>query len=247
MKLSVIKKLSIYAVLATLAVLYLTFLYLDYNRMNTFYTTHNLKYISILLCFLLSLMAMDHAISPMDILLLQSGLFITTLADLCLLILDKFTIGVAIFCVAQIIYCIRYNPPKAYPTVVRFMMVFEVLAISYILLGFFVKNLDTLFVVATAYAICLMTSVIRAIKLCKAKQFPSPNRYMIAIGMVLFLLCDINVGLTNVIQQLRPQSIFLTYIYNMSSFLIWFFYLPSQVLLAMSGYNFCQLRIKIKN
>ncbi|WP_163194690.1 lysoplasmalogenase family protein [Clostridium thermarum] len=241
---TVIKKFIIYAVLILLATLYMTFLYLDYNRMNTFYTTYNLKYISILLCFLLSLMAMDHAISPIDIRLLQTGLFMTTLADLCLLVLDKFTIGVAVFCVTQIIYCIRYNSLKAYPTVVRFLMIFEVLAILYILLGFFIKNLETLFWVATAYAICLMTSVIRAIKLCQAKQFPSPNRYMIAIGMVLFLLCDINVGLSNVIQLLRPQSIFLTYIYNISTFLIWFFYLPSQVLLAMSGYNFCQLRIR---
>jgi hypothetical protein len=243
MNLSVIKKVSILTILIILAALYASFLYLDFNKMNTFYSTHKLKYISILLCFILALITMRHSISPVDSFLLQSGLFMTTLADLCLLILNHFTLGVAIFCAAQIIYCIRYYPSKAYSTVVRFLITFEVIAILYILLSIFTKSLDTLFVLAFAYSLCLTTSFILSIKACKRNLLPSPNKYMVVVGMLLFLLCDINVGLTSAIKLMNSQSLLLSHIYNISAFLIWFFYLPSQVLLAMSGYDFCKLRI----
>lgn len=237
-----IKKLSITVIITVLIFLYCSFLYLDFNAFNSFYSTHKLKYISILLCFLLSLMTMKHGISPIDSLLLQSGLFITTLADLCLLMLKYNTLGVALFCIVQIIYCIRYSPTKAYSTLVRFLIIFELIAIAYIAISFFIGDLDILFAVAFAYSICLTTSVVRAIKACKDNLFPEPNKYMISYGMILFLFCDINVAITNILKLLNSSSLSINYAYNTSLFLIWFFYLPSQVLLSMSGYDYAELQ-----
>ena len=232
------KKVILMIILIILAILYISFLYLDFYNL---YNTDKLKYIAILLCFLLSLMTMRHAISAADTFLLQFGLFMTTLADLCLLLLENYTLGIAIFCLVQITYCIRYAPSKAYSTVISFLITFEIIVILYIILGILIKDLDLLFAVAFAYSICLTTSVIRAFKSYKANLYPNPNKNMIVLGMILFLLCDINVGLTSIIKLTDLHSPLLDKAYNISLFLIWFFYLPSQVLLAMSGYDFKKL------
>lgn len=73
---------------------------------------------------------------------------------------------------------------------------------------------------------------------CKNKLYSSPNRNMIAIGMVLFLFCDINVLLYNLMGMISSSSEFIKQLYNISSVSMWLFYLPSQILLSLSGYNF---------
>ena len=233
-----IKRLAVLSILAALFILYISFLYMDFNNL---YNTDKLKYISILLCFILSLMTIGHEINITDTSLLQLGLLLTTLADLHLLLLENYILGVAIFCFVQIIYSIRYTPTKIRSTIIGLLIAFEVIVILYIVLGFFIKDLDFLFVVAFTYSICLTTSVTRSFKACRGKFYPSPNRYMIALGMFLFLLCDINVGLTNALKMVTLHSPLSESIYNTSVFLIWFFYLPSQALLAMSGYDFKKL------
>jgi hypothetical protein len=54
--------------------------------------------------------------------------------------------------------------------------------------------------------------------------------------MVLFLLCDINVGLFNLSDFITPSPAY-NIIYSISSILMWTFYAPSQVLIALSVEN----------
>ncbi len=84
------------------------------------------------------------------------------------------------------------------------------------------------------YAICLLTSLTKAIKAYKYEIYPNPNGQMIALGMILFLLCDINVALYNILGYIGKVNVF----YNISFVSMWLFYLPSQVLLALSGYRY---------
>ncbi len=93
------------------------------------------------------------------------------------------------------------------------------------------------------YGICLLTSFRRAFKAYKYKIYPEPNRQMILIGMTLFLLCDINVGLYNILGYMGKVDVF----YNISFVSMWLFYLPSQILLALSGYNYNQGEMKTWN
>lgn len=55
---------------------------------------------------------------------------------------------------------------------------------------------------------------------------------MILIGMILFLLGDINVAMSYISKEISVS------LGNNFSLLIWVFYLPSQALLSLSGYKY---------
>lgn len=180
-----------------------------------------IKYFFILLCFVYSLLIGKHNNGLRDLRLLQIGLFITCLADLCLIIFDYYTLGVALFCLVQIIYTLRYSKTSPKIILKRFILVFLSILTIYIITGFYFKNLDILYIFALFYVVCLSSSVLCGVK----NKYPSPIKYMVMFGMILFLLCDINVALRN-IPALN---------YQFSVVLIFIFYLPSQLLLALSG------------
>jgi hypothetical protein len=75
--------------------------------------------------------------------------------------------------------------------------------------------------------------VVRLLRLFVSHHDKRNIRYFTA-GMVLFLLCDINVGLFNLSDFLTVTSTY-EIIYELSAVLMWTFYAPSQVLLALSG------------
>ncbi|WP_077367086.1 lysoplasmalogenase family protein [Anaerosalibacter sp. Marseille-P3206] len=184
------------------------------------------KFIIIVMCFFISLMIGKNKLNDKDVILLQFGLFFTVLSDFFFLIVYKNSFGVASFCIVQILYCIRYDIDNTKETIRNFILIFIFVAILYIIFSRLIKKINVILFIGLYYSICLITSVWKAIKACKNNNFPSPNRYMIAYGMILFLLCDINVFLHNIIG-----------IKN-SKWLVWLFYIPSQFLLSFSGYKF---------
>ncbi|NLC03333.1 MAG: hypothetical protein GX787_03515 [Tissierellia bacterium] len=74
--------------------------------------------------------------------------------------------------------------------------------------------------------------VVKGIAISQDKSYLNPNKHMIAFGMVLFLLCDASIAISYVLRSLNILN--LSYLF---SNLIWIFYLPSQVLLSLSGYE----------
>ena len=233
-----LKRLTIGLILITIFLLYIFFLFLDLDSIYKGNISNKVKYIPILLCFILSLIIYEDSLNFKDTILLQLGLLFTSLADLFFLLLDLCTLGVATFCIVQIIYCIRYLPKKAYSTIISFATFIAITAIGSIVLSIFSKTIIILFMLAFIYGVCLITRLIRAIKACKEKVFPNPNRYMIVAGMILFTLCDINVCLNYLASSPDLHCFFLNQYQATCSFLIWLFYLPSQLLLALSGYDF---------
>lgn len=181
------------------------------------------KFISIVLCFSISLFTGINKINKKDVILLQFGLFLTVLADLFFLILYNNELGVAIFCIVQILYSIRYDIDKASLIIRNFIIIFIIVAILYVVVSILIKEVDVILFIGLYYSICLITSVWKAINVYINKVFPSTNRYMVVYGMILFLLCDINVLLYNIIG------------FTNSKRLIWLFYIPSQILLSLSG------------
>ncbi|MEW9094060.1 MAG: lysoplasmalogenase family protein [Clostridiaceae bacterium] len=240
---SLVFKTSVLKVLLVLiCILYFLFLYIDIFNVRTSISSDNIKYICIILCFIISLMTGKDSFNRRDVLLLQGGLFFTVLADLCLLIRDYFTLGVVFFSIVQILYSIRYEFTKVKLTLLRFIAISYIVIIVYLMVNFWIIEFDLLFAVVFFYLLCLITSITRAIKACKNNIYPSPNKYMIILAMLLFLLGDINVGLYNIARLINLSGELPTLLNNTSGLLIWIFYLPSQVLLSLSGYRFYSTR-----
>lgn len=220
--------------LVVIGILYLYFLYMDVFNKKVFLSSNTLKFISMILIFIISIIIRKNPLSHKDLNLLQMGLFITLIADLFLLILDRhYILGIILFSMVQILYSFRYEYRNLKLTIRNFIIIFLGLSILHIVYNKFIAEIDFLWTIGLFYGICLLNSVVKAVKAYKYKTYPKPNRQMVLIGMILFLLCDINVAMYNILSYFSNDNI----LYNVSSVSMWLFYLPSQVLLALSGYN----------
>lgn len=211
-----------------IALIYFIFISIDLLSKNTsnFYSI-TLKYSSIVIFFITSLLIGKKGYNLNDTRLLQGALFFTLCADTCMLILKYFKLGVFFFCIVQILYITRhvllFNIRKSKFSISLILLIIFPL-ILYIIRP---EKIDPqLFNIAIIYAILLITSLLVALK----------SKRLIAYGMILFFLCDINVGLSNIL------GIYPIYIGNVSlqfitSFYVWIFYLPSQLFLTLSGFR----------
>jgi len=169
-----------------------------------------------------------------SVLLMQLA-FVFTLAS------DTFLVGVApviqwlamtTFFVAQSLYFAKMLLSiKAKKYVADNIAIRIILLGCAILLGWLVlkEKLDYVAIISLAYFSSLIHNVILAFVLFKK----SP---MFAIGMLLFLLCDIVVGLNSAIGTYIsvPENSIWYQIAHAPFNLAWTFYLPSQTLLALS-------------
>ena len=102
------------------------------------------------------------------------------------------------------------------------------------LLVFLGVKLVPLLIAASVYFTGLLINTARALAAAK-KESGDISMKLFAAGLLLFLLCDINVGLFNLSSFIKlPQDIYFI-LYNISSVLMWFFYAPSQTLIALSA------------
>lgn len=181
--------------------IYLTFITLDFLKINSTY----IKYSGIVVCFVYTILDNHKRI--------DSSLF-TLIADLFLLVLNKhYEIGLTSFIIVQIIYIYYLGniDNKHYKS---FMTIrFSLLVIAYIVI-YFMKNADLLTKLVLFY---FCNEFISAIEACF-----TVNK-LFALGLILFVCCDVCVGLFNI-------NIGLPF----TSFLMWIFYLPSQVLINLN-------------
>ncbi|MGV8984126.1 lysoplasmalogenase family protein [Clostridium sp.] len=239
MKKRKLNSLVIEVIVAIILTLYILFLYMDFYNVRWFIRSDYIKYLCILLCFLLSIVSNKNSILDIakhrDIFLLRLALFITVMADLCLLVLDFYVLGVILFSLVQITYSVRYSTKKLKTTLLYFFIALQCVVLTYLITILLVGKINILVPISLFYFICLITSVSKAIKAWKNNLYPSPNKYMIVFGMILFLLCDLCVALSNVTSTLASTACFMIRFQQITWLLIWIFYLPSQLLLALSG------------
>ena len=164
-----------------------------------------IKYLGILLC-------MMYCFSKKD-LLFSMALSFTAISDLFLLVLDRhYEIGVSTFVIVQLLYWFYFHRNgKAY-TYGRLLVFLG------ILIGLYVtKNVTVLNVLVSFYFINLCFNFVSSL---------SDRKYvLLSFGFFLFICCDICVGLHNVLPYGK--------MYSVVSFLMWVFYLPSQVLISL--------------
>lgn len=231
---SLIVKIS----LIIISILYALFIYIDIFDGKFTISLDRIKYICIVLCFLISILTGKDALNKRDLCLLQLGLFFTVIADFFLIILVNNVLGVVSFCFTQIFYSIRYRSGEFKLVLKNSIIIFLLVSIFYLTVNHFIADMDILIGISLYYSIFLISNVVKSIKICKYNLYPSPNKYLIAIGMVLFLLCDINVALRSISGDIYSLWNIADLYTNIFSSLVWIFYIPSQVLLSLSGYRF---------
>lgn len=173
--------------------------------------------------------------------LLVLAMLFTLISDLFLLILDYYLFGVLSFIPVQLLYGLRLKliDSKGHHyrrTLKQILAQLLITGITVALLIGLQTEINLLLIVTVFYFICIVTNVIHALLLAAATKGDRSN-LLFALGMLLFLLCDINVGLFNMGGFLElPEHIYQP-IYSAASILMWTFYAPSQVLITLSGHR----------
>ena len=172
-----------------------------------------LKYGGIALCFLFALARSETGEGK----LVCTALALTLAADLFLLVLDaRYALGVALFCGVQGLYLARLRAMGAglWPPLRLGLTAAALLAAA--LLGL----LSPLNALALVYFPELVCNAAAALSLGRRGR-------LFGIGLLLFVGCDVCVGLHNLTGTPAPLAAF-------AQAGMWLFYLPSQVLIVLS-------------
>jgi len=184
------------------SIIYLSFISFDLLKIDSTY----LKYLGIVLC----LIYVIYNKKSYKVIALS----FTLIADLFLLVLNQnYELGVFIFIGAQISYLLylRSINNKSFKTFLP-IRIFIIIVGSIVL--YLSKNNSLLNELVLIYFSSLVINCLNAYN-AKEKMF--------TLGLLLFIACDICVGLHNT-----------TFNTPLISILMWVFYLPSQVLIALS-------------
>jgi hypothetical protein len=156
---------------------------------------------------------------------MRAGIFLTVLADYFLIIDGRFLIGIGLYIAAQVFYNLRINwTGRIWLPAFKFA---GGAAIGlYLLFG---QNLDLLTTEALVYAWLFGWYLAGAIHTFAGKKMPPVNGLLLLLSAITCLLGDIviftmNSGTAFSTRYLRPLSI-----------ILWVFYGPSQLLLALSS------------
>ncbi len=217
------RRLVISAFLLLEAGLYLAFMGMDLFAGSS--NTTVLKYSGILLCLLFSALC---AHGGGDRMVPYAQLF-TALADYFLLVIDReYLAGIFFFSIAQILYLIRLDRMGGR----IWLPVRIVSALLAVLLLFWAGLYSPLNLAAVLYFSLLLVNMVLS------WTIPSGTGRMFALGLSLFVLCDLCVGLFQLSVGVPVR------LRQFSGIGMWLFYLPSQVLISLSCLNAARPKTK---
>lgn len=193
------------------AVLYLAFTAMDIYALGD---SKWLKFAGIALCFAFSVFLSAKGGEK----LVTAAIGFAMAADVFLLLLDRYYIaGVGLFFVVQILYFVRIyraNGRKgAWP-----MRLF-----------LFTGSIALLLNLGCEFPLLLFVAAYAAFFVCNVMQASGSENKLFFAGLCVFLCCDICVGLHNISAEL-PE-----WLHRAADIGMWTFYLPSQVILVLSG------------
>lgn len=184
------------------SIIYLSFLVLDVLKIDSDY----IKYLGIIFCFIYVLYNRKKY--------LRISMLFTLIADYFLLIrLDHYEIGLTSFIFAQITYIYFLgNINKSYFNMFLLIRGFVIIA------GTILLDITSSLTLLNELVLIYFSSL-----LFNCMQAHLVHNKKLAIGLTLFVCCDICVGLFNI----NAAN-------NVAAFLMWVFYLPSQVLICLA-------------
>ncbi len=206
-------------ILCILAVLYAAILILDFSAINPG-LSKLLKYAGVCACFVVAVLLYKNSHSRQGARLLVFGMLFTLVSDAFLLFSNVQAVGIATFMFAHLCYIKRMRPAA-------FKAFFAVAAADILLCaaGLLLRlGLPYVFMLGSVYALLIAAATVSAFR----SNLPKINKRLACAGMVLFVLCDTSVTISN----LAPAGSALA----LATFpLIYLFYIPSQACLAMSA------------
>ena len=217
--------------------LYLSFLFIDKGIFVTRIESSTLKYVSISLCLAFSLYCLIRK-RKMTNCFIPIALVFTLISDYFLLFntnQNLYVYGLITFIITQLIYFafILYLRKSKLELLINLLVRF-LLTIAALVVAFYLNYSDVLTILALAYFVELLSNFLYSTFLIKLDK-----EYLIfLLGLLLFIGCDINVGLNNV-------HLFEGIDYSLVNFLMWVFYLPSQVLLSLTNFIAQEKSIKL--
>ena len=245
---------TVFAVIEIL--LYIIFLIFDFT--DGYETTAAvLKFISIIVCMCVTFAALitlnDREKTKKGVksndgkICLAAGLaagamFFTLVSDYYLLFNDNIFPGLITFCIVQTVYLFviigaNYKT-LAICLLIRIMLAF----LGTICLNGILPDEKALIITVLLYGISFLGNIIHLIMGIVFKNKENPCLFIrpaiFLAGMILFLLCDINVLLFNVGDYIAVDSTVLDTLSRAAVYLMWIFYLPAQVLIVFSNLRF---------
>ena len=204
--------------------LYTSFLTLDFIDTTI---SNYIKYASIIICLLMSLYIAIRKKGEFCSVFTSFGLLFTVISDYFLLLNhdnNLFIIGVFTFFVGQVFYFIMLLKRRNFSHLYFDLGIRIILTLIIIFVSLGIK-LDTLTTLALIYFVELFANFVSSLTLIKRDK----KVVFLSLGLFLFILCDINVALNN----LRIESSTLRFVVF---YLMWLFYLPSQVIISINSY-----------
>ena len=177
-------------------------------------------------CFVVALTSYFICWSRRDWRWLVLGLAFTLGADYFLILHNRHLPGVAVFCFAHVAYIMRAVSDKK--SRIYALLPFAVAGLAIAALA--MVWLDGIYVVTAMYGTLFVTNIYLSARHIRR------NRALVMTGLLLFAACDICVLLFNLPRYMGAPEV-LRIVFP----LIWVFYLPSQVLLAVSAVDFSRV------
>lgn len=216
-------KILLLSVLISASIFYVFFLTYDIITLNFFGRISKIiKFAALLIIGGNIVAVLYNPIDRRDSIILTSAYLLTLAADVFMTILYYPIPGFILFLCVQMIYIIRHTGFKIPKKRLLFMIAIPAIII---MAGIFILYIDKVWIrlLTSIYAGVLTASLIAAWYALRYKTLPLLNARMAALGMTLFFLCDISLGVYTVSSQ------------PVIGLLVWFFYLPGQYLLSLSG------------
>lgn len=197
--------------------IYLTFLIFDIF-FPFFWGSALLKYVGVFLCVVYANQkySKDYA--------LQLALLFTFLADTILVWTPFMLAGVYIFSFAQFMHLIRLTKlaPSSLGIFAAAISLFFALNIA--------NGMQPIIAIGSIYGLELICNIVISVKNYRSNKKRFQNRCAL-YGFICFFCCDLNVAL----RFLALSNVIAASIIPLTSFLVWVFYYPSQVLIANSS------------
>ena len=176
-----------------------------------------LKYIFVISCFLLCLIRNFSSLYNTQARLLLCALFFTVCADYFLIFTDEILTGILLFILVQLCYWFFLGG-----TWISLRKRFLLLTLFLLPLVYFS---EILILPAVLYFSCLCANI---------RLSQKHKKYSVLSGLTLLFLCDVHLGFANLpLYFSMPSSAW----YSFAARILWFFYLPSQLLLSLSSWD----------
>jgi hypothetical protein len=229
--------------------IYLSFLYIDISERMNYNISSYLKFAGIVICWLYAVFSPADRVNSRDSkngkdskdgTILKTALLFTVVSDLFLLIYDYYLIGVITFCIVQMLYMMRlcrWSKKERYLIHLIKKLLRNLLAILTVMVILYALEFswNWIAIVSIIYFISFVFNVMDSVVI--SHKTKNRKQVVFTAGLILFLLCDINVGLFNMIDVTNVNHSWLLAVYHFSTIAMWMFYLPAQVLIVLSKYT----------